>query len=42
MLKLQPLPQLEAQLQAVLIEHFSGNCGIVMHWPVGLTNNIVY
>jgi hypothetical protein len=38
MLKPQPLPQLEAQLQAVLIEQFPGNYGIVMGRPMGLTN----
>jgi len=42
MLKPQPLPHLEAQLQAVLIEQFPGNYGIVMDRPMGLTNNSVY
>jgi hypothetical protein len=38
MLKPQPVLQLEAQLQAVLIEQFPGNYSIVTDRPVGLTN----
>jgi hypothetical protein len=42
MLKAQPVLQLEAQLQSVLVEKSPINYSIVTDRPVGLTNRNVY